>query len=193
MSPSHFLKIHFNITLPSLPVFQVISFPGLPHQSPVGTSPVPHTCHMPRLSHDSWYDQINDVRCGVQSNTVPGNFLIWGGYNTNSDKQKLRRNFGHKNRLLTRNTEYRILPSVRRTEPSPQECTSLQSCKVGKPPDRRGLQGPYLRQRLCTTFYFTDFAHRPVSKLGLLLLLSKMDGAQSPWSILILFHTLYFA
>ena len=34
--PSHFLKIHFNIILPS---------------------PVTHTCHMPRPSHSSWFDR----------------------------------------------------------------------------------------------------------------------------------------
>ena len=47
-TPSHFLKIHFNIILPSKswsPQWS-LSF-RFPHQNPVHTSPFLHTCHMP--------------------------------------------------------------------------------------------------------------------------------------------------
>jgi len=92
-----------------------------------------------------------------------------------------------------------VTAAIQNTAPCPKKGTqSARTPKFtvmygGMPPDRRGLQGPYLRQRLCITFYFMDFAHRPVSKLVLLLLVSKTDGAQSPWSIHIWFQTLYCA
>ena len=53
-SPSHFLKIHLNIILPSTSWSPQWS-PSLrlPHQNPVHISPLPHTHHMPRPSHSS--------------------------------------------------------------------------------------------------------------------------------------------
>jgi hypothetical protein len=32
-----------------------------PHQNPICTSPVPRTFHMPRPSHSSWFDHLDDV------------------------------------------------------------------------------------------------------------------------------------
>ena len=32
-----------------------------PHQTPVCTSPIPHTCYMPRPSHSSLFDHPNDI------------------------------------------------------------------------------------------------------------------------------------
>src|SRR5215469_15019075 len=53
-TPSHFLKIHLNIILPSMSGSPQWSLPlGFPHQNPVHTSPLPHTRHMPCLSHSS--------------------------------------------------------------------------------------------------------------------------------------------
>ena len=55
-TPSHFLKIHPNIILPSTPGSPQWS-PSLrfPHQNPVHTSPLPHTRYMPSPSHSSWF------------------------------------------------------------------------------------------------------------------------------------------
>ena len=39
---------------------------GFSHQSPVCTSPRPHTCYMPCLSHYSWFDHLNNVWWGGQ-------------------------------------------------------------------------------------------------------------------------------
>ena len=51
-SPSHFLKIHFNIILPSISGSTKLSFSiRFPHQLPSRNSPFPHTCYMPRPSY----------------------------------------------------------------------------------------------------------------------------------------------
>ena len=51
---SHFLKNHFNIILPSTPECSKWSLSlSFPHHNPAYTSPLPHTCYMPRLSHCS--------------------------------------------------------------------------------------------------------------------------------------------
>ena len=48
-TPSHFLKIHLNIILLSMSGSPQWSLSlRFPHQNPVHTSPLPHTCHMPQ-------------------------------------------------------------------------------------------------------------------------------------------------
>ena len=65
--PTHFLKFHFNIILPFiLHLPSGISF-TLPHQNPARTSPLPHTCYMPRLSHSSWFNHPKNIWWGAQN------------------------------------------------------------------------------------------------------------------------------
>ena len=65
-TPSHFLKIHFNISLPSRSWspqwFLSLRFP---HQNPMHTSPFLHTCHMPRPSHSSRIYHPQNIGWGV--------------------------------------------------------------------------------------------------------------------------------
>ena len=65
---SHFLKIHRNIILPSMPRSSKWNISlRFPHQSPVHSSPLlpPHTYYMPRLSHSRFY-QTNNIGWGIQ-------------------------------------------------------------------------------------------------------------------------------
>ena len=55
--PSRFLKIHFNVILPSMPWSAKWSFIlRFPHQNPVYNSPLLHMCYMPHPSHLSQFD-----------------------------------------------------------------------------------------------------------------------------------------
>jgi hypothetical protein len=48
--PSNLFQIHFNIILPSMPGASKLFSLRFPHQNPVCTLPLPHTCYMPYLS-----------------------------------------------------------------------------------------------------------------------------------------------
>ena len=79
-TPSHFLKIHLNIIFPSTswsPHWSL--FLRFPHQHPVHTSPLLHTCHMSRPSQSSrlfhphnigWGLQAEKFRCRVGTNAM---------------------------------------------------------------------------------------------------------------------------
>jgi hypothetical protein len=61
------LKIHFNVILPSTPISCKLSLSfRFPHQSPLYTSPVPQTYHIPRPSRSSWFDHPDVIWWGVQ-------------------------------------------------------------------------------------------------------------------------------
>src|SRR5215469_8289420 len=61
-NPSHFLKIHLNIILPSASGSPQWSLSlGFPHQNPVHTSTLPHTRHMPRPSHSSRFYHPHNI------------------------------------------------------------------------------------------------------------------------------------
>ena len=79
-TPSHFLKIHLNIIIPSMS-----GSPQWPlslwflHQNPVHTSPLPHVRHMPRPPHSSPFyhphnvcipHTIPQLRAGISNCTV---------------------------------------------------------------------------------------------------------------------------
>ena len=64
---SHFLKIHLNIILLSMPRSPKWSFSfRLPHQNPEYTSPLPRMGYMPCPSHSSWFDHTINTGWGVQ-------------------------------------------------------------------------------------------------------------------------------
>ena len=59
---SHFLKIHLNIIVLSTSGSPQWSLSlRFPHQNPVHTSPLPHTRHMPRLSHSSRFYHPHNI------------------------------------------------------------------------------------------------------------------------------------
>jgi len=67
MTPSHFLKIHLNIILPSTPGSPKWSLSlSFPHQNPVWTSPLPHKGLRLRSSLSSRFDHANNIWWGVQ-------------------------------------------------------------------------------------------------------------------------------
>ena len=65
---SHFLKVHLNIVLQSMLGSLKWSLSlRFPHQNPVYTSPLPHTCCVPRPSHSSRFCHLNK----------PGHYCIY--------------------------------------------------------------------------------------------------------------------
>jgi len=65
--PTHFLKIHLNIILPSTPGSSKLSLSfSFHHQNFVYTSPDPHTCYMPRPFHCFRFDHPNNIWWVVQ-------------------------------------------------------------------------------------------------------------------------------
>ena len=59
--PSHFLKIHLHIILPSTPKPSKWPFSlTFPHQNPICSFTLPHTCYMPHPS-PSWFDHPNTI------------------------------------------------------------------------------------------------------------------------------------
>ena len=67
---SHFLKIHINIILPFMPGSPKCSLSlRFPHQNPVYTSTLPHTCYMSRPSYFSRFDHLNNIGC-IQTTNI---------------------------------------------------------------------------------------------------------------------------
>jgi hypothetical protein len=66
-SPFQILKHYCNIILlsKSRPSKWPLSIRSL-HKNPICTSPVPHTFHIPRPPHYSWFDQPNNIRLKIR-------------------------------------------------------------------------------------------------------------------------------
>ena len=60
--PFQFLKIHFNINLPSMLRYSKCSVSiNSPHQNLVCTSYLPHKCHMPHPALSSWFYETSNI------------------------------------------------------------------------------------------------------------------------------------
>ena len=58
----HFLNVHFNIILPSMPLSsRWYTSLRYPNQNPVCTSPLPHMCYVPHQSRFSLFHPLNKV------------------------------------------------------------------------------------------------------------------------------------
>jgi len=60
MPPPHFLKIHFNITLPC-----TVGSSKWSSLKSTRQNPLPHTCYIPCPSHSSWFYRLNNIWCGI--------------------------------------------------------------------------------------------------------------------------------
>jgi len=78
MLPTHFLKIHLNIILPSTPGSSKWSiYLRFLHQYPVCTPPLPHTCYMPHKSHSSRFDEANNDSVEITNKMQPCNRIYY--------------------------------------------------------------------------------------------------------------------
>jgi len=63
----HFLKIHLNIIFPSMSESSKWHLSlRFPHQHPVHTSTLPHTCYITHPSHSSQFYHPNNIEWGVE-------------------------------------------------------------------------------------------------------------------------------
>ena len=68
MPTSHILESHPNIIHPSTPRSPQWSLSlRFPHQDPIHTPLLTHTCHMPSPSHSSWFYHPHDIGWRVQN------------------------------------------------------------------------------------------------------------------------------
>ena len=61
------IPLSLNIIFPSMPGYSKSTLSlGFPHQTPVCTSPLPHTCYITHPSHSSRFDQSTNIWWGGQ-------------------------------------------------------------------------------------------------------------------------------
>ena len=88
MPPSHFVKIHFDIILPSTPRSSKRSlFLRFPHQNPVYASLLPHTRYRSHPSHSSRFYDPNNIGWvvlifSIHTKTLFRNMFLYWLYNT---------------------------------------------------------------------------------------------------------------
>jgi len=82
-SQSYFFNILFNIIFPCTPMPSkwFLAF-RTPHQNPVCTSPLTHTCHMPNLSHSSYL--ITSIRFNEDNRSLSSSLCSFLHYSVTS-------------------------------------------------------------------------------------------------------------
>jgi len=74
----HFLKIHLNVSLPSAPMSSKWTLPlRFPHQNPLHTTLLPHSCYMPSPSLSSRIDQAKFLKMNARENQNNSNSKTW--------------------------------------------------------------------------------------------------------------------